>query len=169
MYIVFLIFIISCTGNEYRKQLVSIEHLLKHQRNEEACKLLNEMNPEVLEDDENDIALYWFMKMQTDVRLGNPIRSVEPLRLSEMYYKKVGDEEKLVWVYYYLGFILDDLGKDKEAVIYLKKAEQLAVKRKDQRTDILHHIYQCLTYINLNAKEYGLAKKYGKEAFTMIR
>ena len=165
LYIVFLIFIISCTGNEYRKQLVSIEHLLEHQRNEEACKLLNEMNPEVLEDDENDIALYWFMKMQTDVRLGNPIRSVEPLRLSEMYYKKIGDEEKLVWVYYYLGFILDDLGKDKEAVIYLKKAEQLAVKRKDQRTDILHHIYQCLTYINLNAKEYGLAKKYGKEAF----
>ena len=165
LFILSLVIITCCTDNEYRKQLVGIEYLLKKQRNDEACKLLNEMNPDVLENDDNSLALYWFMKMQADVRLGNPIYSVEPLRHSEIYYEKVRDEERLVWVYYYFGFILDDLGKDNEAVIYLKKAEQLAIKRKDQRSDILHHIYQCLTYINLNAKEYNLAKKYGKEAF----
>ena len=45
--------IVSCSENENRKQLNDIEQLLKQQKNEEACKLLNNMNPEELEDDED--------------------------------------------------------------------------------------------------------------------
>ena len=42
--------IISCSDDSYRKQLNDIEQLLKQQKNEEACKLLNNMNPEELEE-----------------------------------------------------------------------------------------------------------------------
>ena len=49
--------IVSCSENENRKQLNDIEQLLKQQKNEEACKLLNNMNPEELEDDEDVYAL----------------------------------------------------------------------------------------------------------------
>ena len=51
--------IISCSDDSYRKQLNDIEQLLKQQKNEEACKLLNNMNPEELEDNEDVYALYW--------------------------------------------------------------------------------------------------------------
>ena len=159
--------IVSCSENENRKQLNDIEQLLKQQKNEEACKLLNNMNPEEFEDDEDVYALYWLLKMQADVRLGNPIYSVDPLESTEKYFMQQKDEEKLTWVYYYYGFILDDLGKRDEAVLYLKKAELLAKKKEEARRDILHHIYQCLTYINLNAKEYSLAKQYGKESYKL--
>lgn len=74
--------IVSCSENENRKQLNDIEQLLKQQKNEEACKLLNNMNPEELEDNEDVYALYWLLKMQADVRLGNPIKSIDPLRHS---------------------------------------------------------------------------------------
>jgi len=156
--------IVSCSENDNRKQLNDIEQLLKQQKNEEACKLLNNMNPEELEDNEDVYALYWLLKMQADVRLGNPIKSIDPLRHSVKYYEKINDYERLIWTYYYMGFVLDDLDQRPEAVVYLKKGEALALKDTKKRTDILHHIYQCLTYINVNSKEYELAKLYGRLA-----
>ncbi len=153
--------IISCSDDSYRKQLNDIEQLLKQQKNEEACKLLNNMNPEELEDNEDVYALYWLLKMQADVRLGNPIKSIDPLRHSVKYYEKINDYERLIWTYYYMGFVLDDLDQRPEAVVYLKKGESLALKNQESHKDILHHIYQCLTFMNMNAKEYDLAKRYG--------
>ena len=136
----------GCSKSEFHKQLADIDLLLQQQKNEEASKLLNEMNPEVFEEDEECYAFYWLLKMRTDVRLGNNIQSVEPLRSSISYYTKTHDEDKLVWCYYYMGFILDDLNERAEAIVYLKKGEVLALKDTKKRTDILHHIYQCLTY-----------------------
>ena len=72
----------GCSKSEFHKQLADIDLLLQQQKNEEACKLLNEMNPEVFEEDEECYAFYWLLKMRTDVRLGNNIQSVEPLRSS---------------------------------------------------------------------------------------
>lgn len=154
----------GCSKSEFHKQLADIDLLLQQQKNEEACKLLNKMNPEVFEEDEECYAFYWLLKMRTDVRLGNDIQSVEPLRSSISYYTKTHDEDKLVWCYYYMGYILDDLNERTEAIVYLKKGEALALKDTKKRTDILHHIYQCLTYINVNSKEYELAKLYGRLA-----
>ena len=160
--------IISCSDDSYRKQLNDIEQLLKQQKNEEACKLLNNMNPEELEDNEDVYALYWLLKMQVDVRLGNPIKSIDPLRHSVKYYEKINDYERLIWTYYYMGFVLDDLDQRPEAVVYLKKGESLALKNQESHKDILHHIYQCLTYMNLNAKEYDIAKHYGLLALKYV-
>ena len=67
----------------------------------------------------------------------------------------------MIWTYYYMGFVLDDLDQRPEAVVYLKKGESLALKNQESHKDILHHIYQCLTFMNMNAKEYDLAKRYG--------
>ena len=158
----------GCSKSEFHKQLADIDLLLQQQKNEEACKLLNEMNPEVFEEDEECYAYYWLLKMRTDVRLGNAIQSVEPLRSSISYYTKTHDEDKLVWCYYYMGFILDDLNERAEAIVYLKKGEALALKDTKKRTDILHHIYQCLTYMNIDAKEYDLAKYYGKLSLKLV-
>lgn len=158
----------GCSKSEFHKQLADIDLLLQQQKNEEASKLLNEMNPEVFEEDEECYAFYWLLKMRTDVRLGNNIQSVEPLRSSISYYTKTRDEDKLVWCYYYMGYILDDLNERAEAIVYLKKGEALALKDTKKRTDILHHIYQCLTYMNIDAKEYDLAKYYGKLSLKLV-
>ncbi len=161
LYLLMFILTTGCSTNDNRKQLAVIENMLGQQKNEEANKLLNDIHPEALEDDSECKALYWLFKMQSDVRLGNPIPSVDPLRFSVDYFKKRNDLDRLVWVYYYMGFVLDDLGRKSEAVIFLKKGENIALKDKKHHKNILHHIYQCLTFMNMNAKEYELAKRYG--------
>lgn len=160
-YLLLFILIAGCSPNDDRKQMAVIENMLRQQKNEEASKLLNDIHPESLEDDPECRALYWFFKMQSDVRLGNPISSVEPLRFSVDYFKQRNDLDRLVWAYYYMGFVLDDLGQKSEAVIFLKKGENIALKDIKHYESILHHIYQCLTFMNMNAKEYDLAKRYG--------
>ena len=47
----------GCSKSEFHKQLADIDLLLQQQKNEEASKLLNEMNPEVLLFDEPTSAL----------------------------------------------------------------------------------------------------------------
>ena len=139
--IAFFYFVIagSCSKGEYHKQLDEIDLLLQQKKNEEASKLLNMMNPEMFEDDEECYAFYWLLKMRADVRLGNDIQSVEPLNSSISYYTKTHDEDNLVWCYYYMGYVLDDLNKRPEAIVYFKKGEALAQKNVRKRKDILHH------------------------------
>jgi hypothetical protein len=151
----------GCSENPQKEHLDEIELMLKQQKNNEACKLLDKMAPETLTDDEECTALFWLLKMQADVRLGHPIPSVEPLRQSVRFYEKKNDKKRLPWVYYYMGYVLDDLGEKPEAIVFLKKGESVASEDIENNIDILHHIYQCLTFMNINAKVYDLSKHYG--------
>ena len=136
---------------------------MNSQKNEEAAIALDEMNPEELLDEES-IALYWFYKTQADFRQYKKVLSIEPLKKSTAYFEKHHDEEKVTWAYYYLGCLSEDSGDIKNAIIYLKKAERLALSNKKQSTRALHYIYQAISGINHVGKEFQLALFNGKQA-----
>ena len=156
--------IIRCSDGSYQRQLSDIGELLRQHKNEEASDLLEQINPEAL-DDEKTISLYWFYKMQADYRLGREIRNVEPLKQAIKYFEKHKEKEKLTWTYYYLGTISDDLNDRANAIMYLKKGETIA--SEINRDDLLHHIDQVITGINHDAKEYDLAVAYGRRTLNL--
>ena len=153
----------GCSKSDQQKQLDSIEQLLNSQKNEEAAIALDDMNPEELIDDES-VALYWFFKTQADFRQYKKVLSLEPLKKSTAFFEKQHDEEKMTWAYYYLGCLSEDAGDITNAIIYLKKAERYALSNKSQMTRALHYIYQAISGVNHDGKEFQLALFNGKLA-----
>lgn len=161
LWVLLTILLCECAGNEIKTQLNGIELLLKEKQNEKALQLLNRMNPEAIEDDEC-LALYWLFKMQADCRLNNKVSSIEPLKHTEKYFINLHNYDRLAWTYYYMGFFSNRMGDRADAIRYLKKGENAALKVRDYA--VLHHINQVISAINHDAKEFELAIEYGKKS-----
>ena len=155
--------LLSCADNDIGKQLEHIESLLKQKQNEKAHLLLNDINPEIIDDAES-LALFWLLKMQADCRLGKSVPSIEPLKYTVSYYDKHNRYDRLAWAYYYMGYFSEDLGDNVGAINYLKKGEAAALKAEDNA--VLHHINQVISGMNHDAKEFRLAIEYGKRALS---
>ena len=163
MFFLLSVVLLSCADNDIRDQLDNIEFLLKQKQNEKANLLLNEINPEVIDDAES-LALFWLLKMQADCRLGKAVPSIKPLKYTVSYYEKHNNQNRLAWAYYYMGYFSEDLGDNVGAINYLKKGEAAARKAKDNV--VLHHINQVIFGLNHDAKEFLLAIEYGKRALS---
>ena len=61
-----------------------------------------------------------------------------------------------------MGFFSNRMGDRADAIRYLKKGENAALKVRDYA--VLHHINQVISAINHDAKEFELAIEYGKKS-----
>ena len=144
------------------QELVDIDSTAFQKGDKQALEMLNNIEPETIHDEEC-LAYYWLLKMRTEIRLQNEIKSVEPLDIPIKYYKEHNDKGKLARAYGYKAYIHDDLGDLKNAILALKEAEKL-VKDNHDEIDLVNHIYQTLFVINSNAHEDKSALKYSKLA-----
>lgn len=156
------LFFIGCQQNSLMQELVDIDSTAFQKGDKQALEMLNNIEPETIHDEEC-LAYYWLLKMRTEIRLQNEIKSVEPLDIPIKYYKEHNDKGKLARAYGYKAYIHDDLGDLKNAILALKEAEKL-VKDNHDEIDLVNHIYQTLFVINSKAHEDKIALKYSKLA-----
>ncbi len=160
--VLFCFIITCCQQDSMIQQLIEIDSIANKEGDYKARKLLNNIVPEAINDDEF-LAYYWLLKMRTDIRLQNKIYSVDPLEQSIAYYKKHHNKEKLARAYGYKAYVLQDFGDLRGASLALKNAERL-IARNAKEKELAFYIYTNLANINFSAKEMDLALKYSKIA-----
>ena len=144
------------------QQLVEIDSTAFQKGDKQALEMLDNIVPETINDEEC-LAYYWLLKIRTEIRLQKNIKSVEVLDIPIAYYKKHLDKSKLARVYGYKGYILENIGDIKNAILSLKEAESL-VKEDKNETKLAFVIYQTLAAYNKKTKENDIALKYDKLA-----
>lgn len=164
VYLLLLItmFFIGCQQNSLMQQLVEIDSTAFQKGDKQALEMLDKIEPEAINDEEC-LAYYWLLKMRTEIRLQNEIKSVKPLDIPIKYYKKHNNKGKLARAYGYKAYILENLGELKNATIPLMEAEKL-VKDDHNEMHLAFNIYYTLYIVNVGVHENELALKYSKLA-----
>ena len=160
--IFFAVFFAGCQQNSLMQQLVEIDSTAFQKGDKQALEMLDNIVPETINDEEC-LAYYWLLKIRTEIRLQKNIKSAQVLDIPIAYYKSHLDKGKLARVYGYKGYILENIGDVKNAILSLKEAESL-VKEDKNETKLAFVIYQTLAGYNKKTKENDIALKYDKLA-----
>lgn len=108
-----------------------------------------------------DRALYGLLMTQARWKLYKPVTSDSLITYSAGYYQTVNDPSRLANALYYQGVVLYDLGRKEDAVIALKKSEQLA---EEQDYELLKNkLYERLSHINTKAENHRMALEYSRK------
>lgn len=156
--IIIVLTLIGCKRDMIYTKLEGIDSLLLNDKLDSAYLEISKIQLSNIE--ERDIAYFYLLKTQTLYRLYKPVTSDSIINYSIKYYEKSKDKEKLACAYYYKGVTIYDLGRTKDALLNIKKAENIALKNKD--TILIHKIYEILSIFNAYSGEYDLAMKYAK-------
>ena len=162
LFVTFLLILFGCHDNVVMRQLELIDSIGMNGKDELALAKLDSIVPESI-DDEGAQAYYWLLKMRTEIRLKKSISSTNSLDKAIQYYENTSYKSKLARAYGYKATILGNNGDIRQAIVLLKKAEQL-VKGNEEELALANDIFSALAYINLESKEYAIALKYGHEA-----
>ena len=83
VYLLLLItmFFIGCQQNSLMQQLVEIDSTAFQKGDKQALEMLDKIEPEAINDEEC-LAYYWLLKIRTEIRLQNEIKSVKPLDIT---------------------------------------------------------------------------------------
>ncbi|NPD91289.1 tetratricopeptide repeat protein [Xylanibacter muris] len=149
----------GCNKGDIHKRLAQVDSLLIKNMPDSAMKMLEQI-PEKNISDKEARAYYNLLMTQTRYRLYLPITSDSLINISIDYYKQE-QGEKLARSYYYKGITLHEIGRVKEAVVCLKKAETLASDINDNALN--NKILESLDFVNELAGEYSLALEYAKK------
>ena len=156
-----ILFFIGCRQNtNTHTQLVAIDSLLIHEKADSALIILNNLHPN--KSDEEDLAYFHLLKTQALYKAYLPIHSDSIINSSISYYEESNNTQKLGWAYFYKACIISEMGKEKEALDILKKAEDIANNSNDKI--LLHNTCFYIGSINTLYHENLLAIKYLKKA-----
>lgn len=150
-------FVIGCHDKSSTyKQLEVVDTLLRHDQDTAAYHLLSTITSL---DDEECEAYYYLLKTQTDYKLYRDILSDSIINLAREYYAiHSGDMNKLGNTLHYQGVINYDLGNTDKAILYTKKAEEIAEDTKDYA--LQNKVYLSLAVFNNASLDNTLALEY---------
>jgi len=162
--IIFLIFctlilLCSCSNNMHDR-IYFINELIENQQYDSAQVELSRINYSRI-NNKNDIAYYNLMRVKLSVITETPFELDTLINYSINQFKNEGNDSLLAECYFYKGTKLYDEKKTKEAVDYLKKAENLS--KNNPNLNIRHKIVEKLAVINLEQGEINLGLKYCDE------
>lgn len=164
LYLIFLLsmMLFGCSKHEKNyNRLVEIDSLLLKEMVDSAIFKIKSINPQQL--DKQELGYYHLLKTQTQYKAYIPITSDSVINLAIECYKRTNEKEKLARSYYLKAGILYDLKKEKNAMEYLKTAEDL-LKGTDENV-LLHNIYFMISTINYDYHECRLSLEYAQKAF----
>ena len=152
----------SCHDNINHK-LEMADGYLNRNSVDSAYNILKHINPENLNGDEN-IALYTLLNTKTKYIKYIPVKN-DSIDYAIFFYKQNGPEGRLAEAYNYKAMTLYyDRGKKKEAIEYLKKAEEIALKTADAK--LIQKIYDNIYTVNFWCNHFNIALKYGLKALS---
>lgn len=142
------------------EKIYFINNLIENQQYDSAQTELSRINYSRI-NNKNDIAYYNLMRVKLSVITETPFELDTLINYSINHFKKEGNDSLLAECYFYKGTKLYDDNKTKEAVDYLKKAENLSKNIPNLTTR--HKIIEKLAAINLEQGEIYLGLKYCDE------
>lgn len=153
---------IGCKRNkeDYNEKLAHIDSLLDYYQMKSAQILFGQLNKKKI-NEERTLANYNLIATELAYMLYEPNLTDTLINQSITYYEKYNIQDKLVKCYFYKSVILYDSNNRKEAIYYIKKAEQISNSLKNPI--IQTKIYSFLSQINLNNENYTLAMKYARK------
>lgn len=128
--------------------------------------ILDSLSPYELET-RGDSAFYNLYYVEALHRIGLYTENDSMIRISEKYFEDTDDKKNLILAYLHHGITYLDFDNEQEAVLYLKKAESLALKEKDK--NILREIYTNLSAANMIAGINEFALKYAQKAIEISK
>jgi tetratricopeptide (TPR) repeat protein len=157
--IFFVLLAVGCTNDgRTNKSLVEIDSLLGKGMVDSAYNCLQAIPQKDLRTTD-DSAYYYLLDTQSKYRLYKPIETTKDIEFSiRVYSKGTENSDKLASAYYYKSMASYDLGRIRESVIDLKKAEFISRKSKDLA--LKHKIYGGFVMVNEKAGENRAALEY---------
>lgn len=159
LYLCFLLFTVGCTQQKTMTSLTHIDSLLENNSFEAAGILLQSLD--VSEMSEEEVAFFYLLKTIYYKEIGDGSITDSLVNKSIAYYEHSTDKAKLIRAYCTRSYFLYDTQKASEAVLQLKKAEELAEKIRDKR--LLVQVYSCLASYNLFSGQTKMAMSYARK------
>lgn len=158
--LLFSITFIACSSSSrYRKQLDTVEAIIEEVP--DSAKTILEGIPISLLSEGEEKALYNMLWTMTNYKLYNPFVDDSLIKYSVNYYEKSGETDRLATAYYYMGAInYEELKEKEKALLYLKRAEELAEKKNDEL--LKNKIYELLQGINYASGNFQLSLHYSE-------
>ena len=138
------------------KELELVDTLLQHDQDTAAYHVLNTITEL---DDEESHAYFFLLKTQTDYKLYREILSDSIINIAAEYYTTHStDMEKLGNALHYQSVVNYDLGNTDKAILYAKKAEDIAEDTKNYA--LQNKVYLLLAVFNNAAHDNTLSIEY---------
>lgn len=163
--IILLLIVCACEyDNGTYRELLTADSLLQKKDNEAAYKLLKGINQEKIES-RRDSALYNLLYVQAAYRLYLPNPKDSLLDISINYFKEKGENYHSMLSAYYKGMLLMDSMHYDSAIIYMKEAERLATRAKNQ--EWILNTQEGITKINKFSGNNNTAMTYAKKVLAL--
>ncbi len=143
----------------YERLLLEADSLIE-QHTDSALRLLESIPDVTDKGDEASRAYYTLLLTQARYKCYQPVPADSLMRSAVRYYEQSGNPSLLCRAYYYLAMPLYEQGQHEEALLLLKKGEELAVKNHNLLYMSKYHESLCM--VNDDAKCYELMLKYAK-------
>lgn len=158
--LLFSITFIACSSSSrYRKQLDTVEAIIEEVP--DSAKTILEGIPISLLSEGEEKALYNMLWTMTNYKLYNSFVDDSLIKYSVNYYEKSGETDRLATAYYYMGAInYEELKEKEKALLYLKRAEELAEKKNDEL--LKNKIYELLQGINYASGNFQMSLHYSE-------
>ena len=153
-------FAIGCNNNTCYRQLEQVDSLTENDLTDSALYILNKVGNNCAIKEGKEKAYYNLLRYQLLFRAGYSNINDSLINYSIAYYTEHSDNRKLALSYYLKGRFHEDINK--EAIMYLKKAEFFA--RKTENSFLMMRILNSIAMINVKNEDYSTGLIYEIEA-----
>ena len=150
----------GCGNRITSSKLSEIDSLVNAEKYDSAYHEVKRIIPQLISNPEEK-AYYNLLLTQTSVLTNNPCPPDSLIDFSISFYEKKMDKKKLCDAYYYKAYYLINKGEYPEAILLLKKAEELA----NQINSSYHQmkVASSITFINEMCGNYDMQLQYAKK------
>lgn len=160
LFICYAMIFASCTcQSTYERVLVEADNLIE-QHSDSALHLLEGMVDILEKGDESNRAYYTLLLTQARYMCYKPVPTDSLMRSAVCYYEKSGNLAMLCRAYYYRAMPLYEQGQHEEALLLLKKGEELATRNHNQLYMAKYHESLCM--VNYQSQNHPLMLKYAR-------
>lgn len=164
--LIILLSIVGCSHEQSHNEFLSNAEKLVFTRPDSVVRMLAPCwNDTAMS--ETDRALFGLLYTEAIHRSGLYIGSDSLIRSSKAYYEKYGDNEHLARALLHHGIILYNLQQTHEAIVSMKRAEQLA--RDFHNPSFEWFLYSVLGDVNDNVGDHNMTLRYYNQALNAAR
>ena len=157
--------LLGCDSRQGSSLLDELDSLVIAEKYDSAYHVLLRMDPKF--DSEKELAHYRLLLTQTSYLTYNSLPTDSAIDAAIGYYMNGDDNEKLADAYYYKASGLHERNEDSLAILYCKKAEEIADKSKNMR--LRYKIAESMVRINNQNSNYHLQLDYARKALGYAR
>lgn len=143
----------------FNRVLVEADSLVEQQA-DSALHLLENIPDVMNKGDESNRAYYTLLLMQAKYKCYESAPSDSLINAAVHYYEQTGNASLLCRAYYYRAMTFYEQGRHEEALLLLKKGEDLAIHNHD--TLYMAKYHESLIKVNDDIKYYDMMLKYAK-------